>query len=301
MKSSNRKFGTGCVNATSFYERKAEYFALHPEVEERKAWYAVHYEEYYKRIVFRSRVRAFSKWLVSLKLPFHLSFVRWCLVDFLRGKERRFKGIYQFIGMPGEGKTISMCAHIDRVKASDKRLVIATNFNYAGQDYAIYHWMDVINISIRCSKRHVPCLVAIDEIQNTFDASDYKNFPVAFYTLLTFNRKLQLQFLCSAQMYERIPSKIRALANYTVICKNVMHRDRWFINYYFEKDNYESQFEGKRKKAKFIRQFIADDELYSSYDTFEQIQTIKGRAEEEKGLREKAFDLLFGSNGEPET
>ena len=162
------------------------------------------------------------------------------------------------------------------------------------EDVQITHWTDIINVALDAHKRKRPCLVAVDEIQNTFDATDYKNFPVALYTLLTFNRKLELQFLCSSQIYDRTPSKIRALANYVVICKNVGKRDRLFRNYYFEKNNYESVFEGSRKKADFLRQYIADDELYASYDTFEQVQAVKGKAEDEKAMREYAMGLIFG-------
>ena len=279
-----------------FYESKAVYFELHPDAKARKKWYLSAYPIYKTRL----RVRKITRRMIAWKLPIYLSFLRWCVVDFLRAKRTRFMGIYLFVGMPGEGKTLSMVAHIKRVCEKEKNVVIATNFNYVGQDAAINHWIDIINIALDANKRKLPCLIAVDEIQNTFDASDYKNFPVALYTLLTFNRKLQLQFLCSAQIYERIPSKIRALGNYTVICKNMFKRDRLFRNYYYDKTNYESQFEGKRAKADFVRQYIADDELYQSYDTFEQVQSVKGRADEEKAMRDYAMELIFGAGDVPD-
>lgn len=276
----------------SFWEKKQVYFREHLSCKERKNWYFDHY------VYYRYRLREKHKvdFLISLKLSLHLSFVRWMIVDFLRGKARRFKDIYLFVGLPGEGKTISMVAHIERALEKNPDLVVATNFHYASELYSIGHWVDIIKISLDAHKNNRPCLVAIDEVQNTFDASEWKNFPSALYSLLSFNRKLNLQFLCSAQIYERIPSKIRQLANYTVICKNVWKADRYFVNYYFEKNNYESSFDGKRAKAEFIREFIADDELYSKYNTFEQIKTIKGKAEEEKSKKQEAFDLLFGSD-----
>lgn len=271
-------------------ERKAQYFSKHESVRDRKRWYRAHYPIYRRRY----RVRQIIKYLVGLKLPLYLSFLRWLLVDFLRAKQTRFMGIYLYVGMPGEGKTLSMVAHIRRAKMSHPEVVVATNFNYVGENAPIKHWTDIINVALDAHRRKRPCLVAVDEIQNTFDATDYKNFPVALYTLLTFNRKLELQFLCSSQIYERTPSKIRALANYVVICKNIGKRDRLFRNYYFEKTNYESEFEGRRKKADFLRQYIADDELYASYDTFEQVQSVKGKAEDEKAMREYAMELIFG-------
>lgn len=278
----------------SFLEKKQLYFDEHFTCEERKQWYFDHYIYYKYRLHQKHQI----DFLKKLNLPLHLSFLRWIIIDFLRGKSRRFKGIYQFVGLPGEGKTLSMVAHIERALDKNPDLIVATNFHYAGENSSIEHWVDIIKISLDANKKRRPCLIAVDEIQNTFDATEWKNFPSALYSLLSFNRKLNMQFLCSAQIYERIPSKIRQLANYTVICKNVWKADRYFINYYFEKNNYESTFDGKRKKAEFIREFIADDNLYSKYNTFEQIKTIKGKAEEEKSKKQEAFDLLFGSTDE---
>lgn len=278
----------------SFLEKKQLYFNEHISLKQRKQWYFDHYV-YYR---YRLRQKHKIEWLKNLKLPVFLSFLRWIWIDFMRGKSHRFKGIYQFVGLPGEGKTISMVAHIERALEKNPDLVVATNFHYARESCSIGHWIDIIRVALDANKRRRPCLIAIDEIQNTFDATEWKNFPSALYSLLSFNRKLNMQFLCSAQIYERIPSKIRQLANYTVICKNVWKADRYFINYYFEKNNYETTFDGKRAKAEFIRDFIADDELYSKYNTFEQIKTIKGKAEEEKSKKQEAFDLLFGSSDE---
>lgn len=271
-------------------EQKALYFSSHESVRERKQWYYQQYPAYR----LKHRVRRITGWLIGLKLPLYLSFLRWLLVDFLRAKQTRFMGIYLYVGMPGEGKTLSMVAHIQRAKASYPELVVATNFNCVFEDFSINHWTDIINVALDAHRRKLPCLVAVDEIQNTFDATDYKNFPAALYALLSFNRKLELQFLCSSQIYERVPSKIRGLTNYVVICKNIWKRDRLFRNYYFEKSNYESKFEGSRKKADFLRQYVADDALYASYDTFEQVQAVKGRAEDEKAMREYAMELIFG-------
>lgn len=281
----------------SFLEKKGDYFAEHTSCKERKQWYFDHYVYYRYRLKQKHRVEH----LINLKLPVKLSFLRWIYIDFIRGKNGRFKDIYQFIGLPGEGKTISMVAHIERALEKNPDVLVATNFHYKRQHGEINHWMDIIKFVLAANKKRRPVLVAIDEIQNTFDSTEWQRFPKALYSLLSFNRKLNFQFLCSAQIYERIPSKIRQLANYTVICKNVWKADRYFINYYFEKNNYESGFDGKRSSAEFIREFIADDALYNSYDTFEQVNAIAGSAEEEKNKKQEALDLLFGKSEDEET
>ena len=245
----------------SFLEKKAFYFSKHYSLYKRKRWYLKHY------IYFRYYLKTQRKvvFLKKLKLPLHLSFVRWIIIDLLNNKRGKFNGIYQFVALPGEGKTLSMVAHMERQLQNHPDLMIATNFNYRNQCHSISHWSDMITFAKEAHSLQRPSIIALDEIHVTFDSSDWKAFPQELLALLSFNRKFSLQFLCSSQIYERIPKKVRDIANYTVICKNVLKADRLFQNYYFEKNNYEASFNGKRKKAEFIREFIADDNMYALY------------------------------------
>ena len=281
-------------SSDSFFDRKAALFE-NLTLKQRKAAYFVLYEYRYQYIKTMRHVERLKK----IRLPFWLSFIRWMWIDFLLCKRRKFWGIYQFVALPGEGKTLSMVAHMERIRDPESRsfqagVKIATNFNYKNQDAAINHWMDIISFAKQCRDKHSPCCIAIDEIHVTFDSSDWKSFPQEMLALLSFNRKFSLQFLCSSQMYERIPKKVRDIANYTVICKNILGQDRAFINYYFKKDNYERTFEGKKAKADFVRKFIATDKLYTLYDTLEQVDRMTADAKSEKSKKEQAFEILFG-------
>lgn len=253
----------------------------------------------------RIKLRCYVHRLTMKKLPLYLSFARWLYIDILRGKVRRKHGIYQFVALPGEGKTMSMVAHMERFRKECQekgvKYVIGTNFTYRHNDYHINHWTDMVRISKDCYKNHVRCLIALDEIHISFDSSDWKNFPPEILAMLSFNRKYGLQFLCSSQIYERIPKKVRDIANFTVICKNILHSDRLFRCYYFEKSDYEAKFEGKRKRAKFVREFIADDKFYKLYNTLEQIDMMIENAGKEKDLKKQAFELLFDKSDENES
>lgn len=295
-----RKLKKRYRNRQSISEKKALYLGSltgKKRCRRLKAYYknSVPYKTRWKWMIFLKRFAA-------LKLPLWLSFVRWILIDFLKGKPKRKFGIFQFVALPGEGKTMSMVAHMERYRKEfqlkKKPCVIASNFSYRYNDYFIDHWSDMVSIAKDCYQKKIPCLIAIDEVHITFDSSDWKNFPPAVLAMLSFNRKFGLEFLCSSQIYERIPKKIRDIANYTVICKNIGHFDRLFRCYYFRKEDYESQFEGKKKKADYIKEYIADDEFYALYDTLEQVDIMVGQAEKEKSAQQKAFDILFGNAAE---
>ncbi len=273
--------------ALAYYRKRPDYPILKQAIKERKAYL---------------RVIKFVNKLAGLNIKNEwISFARWIFVDLLRGKKRKAFGIYQFVALPGEGKTMSMVAHMERFRKeceeNDQPYRIACNFTYKYADVYIKHWIDMVQCAKWCYEHNYRCLIAFDEIHVTFDSADWKDFPAEVLAMLSFNRKYGLEFCCTSQIYERIPKKIRDIANYTVICKNIGHFDRMFRDYYFDKSDYEAEFTGKRKNCKFIRQFIADDEFYSLYNTLEQVDNMVKNAKEEKLNREKAFDILFGSQG----
>lgn len=302
----------------SYLENKAFYFEQLKELPadkqlKVKKLYYIH-QNFYIKYHFR-------KFLNSIRNAdignIYLNFIRWVVVDFIVGRERRDFGIYQFIALPGEGKTMSMVAHMERYrnqkiekrKVQGKDFVIATNFHYVNQDFAIEHWTDIVKISKSCYDLHIPCLIAMDEIHITFDSQEYKDFPAEMLSVLSFNRKYSMQFLCSAQIYERIPKKIRDIANFTVVCKNVLHLDRLFRCYYFEKNSYEKDIAGaleagkgkhKRKMYSFVREFVADDSFYNLYDTKEQVERMVRDAKSEKNAKLEAFNILFGKDSAEE-
>lgn len=278
-------------NEQPILEQKAFLFE-HLNIKGKKDWYYQTYEKYQFRIKQAHLVAALKK----PYLPLYLDFIRWVLIDIVRLKRNKFFGIYEFVALPGEGKTISMVAHMERVRKDNPDVLIATNFYYMRQEIQISHWLDMIDAAVRAKKERRKCILALDEVHTTFDSSDWKSFPAPMLSLLSFNRKYQLQFICSSQIYERIPKKIRDIANYTIICKNVGGFDRLFKNYYFKKSDYESNFEGKKKKADFIRQFVTDDDFYKLYDTNEQVEQMKADAKTEQDKKQAAFQLLFGQN-----
>lgn len=282
-----------------YLQEKEKYFAAHPRLQQRRRYLIQNSGNDHLALILRARKLA--RFLSRHKLPKYLDFFKWIFIDFLRGKLKKFSGIYAFIGLPGEGKTLSMVAHIERVRLNYKNVLIATNFHYKNEQLQINHWLDIVKAASLAKKQRCPCIVAMDEIHITFDSADWQHFPSEMLSLLSFNRKYNLQFICSSQIYDRVPKKIRDICNYVVICKNVWNKDRLFKNYYYEKSNYDTVFDGKLKKADFIRDYIADDDLYSLYDTKELVDNLVDNAKSEKQKRQEAFNLLFGSSPEEES
>lgn len=263
------------------------------EIKLKKLWYKEHRPDLYKIVHKKHHLRKTKTFIKEFPLPVFLDFLRWVVIDIIRRKKNRIWGIYQFVALPGEGKTMSMVHHIQRMKDKDPRLMVFTNFNYKFEDGKISHWIDMIRFAKLAREQGRSCILAIDEIHITFDSADWQNFPPEMLALLSFNRKYGCQFICSSQIYERIPKKVRDIANYSVICKNVWQRDRLFVNYFFTKSNYDDKFAGKKSKAEFLLHYVASDKMYSCYDTLEQVDNMMLDAKKEKDKRVEAFDLLY--------
>lgn len=300
----------------SYFENKEFYFKQleelpHPQRLKAKKLYYMQ-QDFYIKFHLRSFLKALERPVIE---NCYLNALRWVLIDILVGRERRTFGIYQFVALPGEGKTMGMVAHMERFrkekteknKVQGKDYVIATNFHYVHQDYPIDHWTDIVKVAKSSYDLKIPCLIAMDEIHITFDSTDYKDFPPEMLAVLSFCRKYSMQFLCSAQIYERIPKKIRDIANFTVVCKNIGHLDRLFRGYYYEKNSYEKDIAGaiennkkfgrKKKTYSFFKDFCADNAMYALYDTKEQVDRMVKDAKSEKNAKLEAFNILF--NGSP--
>lgn len=269
------------------------------QIKEKKKWYKKNKPHLYKKVKKKIRIERFKRH----KFPGFIELLKWLVIDIIRGKwvHAPLWGIYQFVALPGEGKTLSMVMHIERERKKHKDVRVYTNFCYAHENGVISHWSDIIRYAKECKTLGVACIIAMDEIHVTFDSTEWKSFPAEMLALLSFNRKFRTQFLCTSQIYERIPKKVRDIANYTVLCKNVMRLDRLFRNYYFNTNDYEKQFEGKKAKAEMIRSFVASDYDYALYDTLKQVDRMVLDAKQEKTKKQQAFDTLFGSMKEETT
>lgn len=278
-------------------EDKQRFFFMFHVTCIRRRWYYKHHPDY----KFKAKLRSLIKKLAFVKIRSKmLNLVRWVIIDFLRGKMQRHWGIYCYVANKGEGKTISMVAHMERAikEIGRENLYIVTNFDYLHEDGKIVHWIDMIR-AVKYAKDHkLCCIIGMDEIHITFDASDWKSFPDEMLALLSFVRKDNVQFLCSAQSYDRIPKKIQAVADYVVLCKNSLDLDRHFKNFYYKVVDYDVKFDGKRKNAHFIRTFVAGDDVYSLYDTKKRVDKLLENAKQEKDKKQEAFELLFGNRVE---
>lgn len=208
-----------------------------------------------------------------LKL-FH--FLRWKFIDIKREIKKKDKlpgvyGVWLYVGLPGRGKTVSMVDYLYRMKKKwGSKIKIYTNFSFELEDGPITHWKDLINIS-----HDVPIIFALDEVQLTFNSRNWKDFPSEMVTLLTQNRKMKKQLICSAQSFERVDKVFRELTHFVIECRTLA--GRWTFQRAFETVEYmkgQESVKGRKRVRAWRYSFIQTDYLRSLYDTMKRLDSL---------------------------
>lgn len=195
-----------------------------------------------------------------------------CLFRDVRDKSKKYPyGVWLYVGLPGRGKTLSIVEYLDRVRAQYKdEILIVTNFHYRDQDQELKGWRDLIKEYDR------PVVFALDEVQLTFGSREWSDFPREMVTMLTQNRKMRKQLVCSTQSFERVDKVFRELTQYVIECRCVM--GRWVFQRAFETSDYMQGVDpkvGKVRHRSWRYSFIATDEIREKYNTMLRLDDLK--------------------------
>ena len=192
--------------------------------------------------------------------------------DFRWPKPKRPYGITCYIGLPGCGKTLSMVQELDRLREEFPYALIGTNFGYKFQDFALKDWEQLISVNNGADG----VIFGFDEVQYTFDRKEWDGIPAGILEIFGQNRKHAKQFLCTSQAYGDVSIDLRRRCKFIIECQNLWDRNRWFFLKYFRPEDYALRDTTRtiRIRAKRLS-FIATDDLYARYNTFDLIPDIK--------------------------
>lgn len=187
-------------------------------------------------------------------------------------------GIRMYVGLPGTGKTVSMVEYLIRLRLAYPNIKIYTNFGFKYQDGEITTLDDFQKINDPNG-----VVFAVDEVQLSFQARQFGNFPSEMIFLLTQNRKFKKHFVCTAQLFEHVDKVFRDLTNTVVQCKN--WGSRWFFQKAYTTLDYRVKYNPDGEKLPFALwkySFIATDFIFNAYDTYKVVKQFE---------REQAQDL----------
>ncbi len=175
----------------------------------------------------------------------------------------------------GYGKTIGIVDELERIKKEYPKCLICTNIWYKKQDVPLVDWRQLLEV--RNGTNGV--VFVIDEIQNEYDNSKWKDFPEGILSVITQQRKQRIKIYLSSQVYTRVVKQIREQCFDVVECKTFFKR--WTRLKCFDADEYNSIVDNPtpekkfKLKKKWSRSFIQSNFLRNLYDSYKVVDNMK--------------------------
>lgn len=227
-----------------------------------------------------------------------LKFMKYIFIDFSEIIRLKKMGIRQFneyglrlyCGPQGSGKTISLVRQLEIYREEYPKLCIATNFGWKDEDYTLLSLEDIPQLvkKIR-NDGYIGLVIGWDEIQNDFDNS-IRSFPVTILRTITQQRKQGIQILATSQTFTRVAKPIREQTFQVVECSTLL--GRWTFQKWYDPIQYEYWIQNPDKKNKLSVyrkiNFVQDDELRDSYDSYAVIDNLNRTVSEEKRMLSKS-------------
>lgn len=180
-------------------------------------------------------------------------------------------GLTMYVGMQGDGKTVSLVEKLEEIRHEYPDVLICTNFGYEKEDVSLTDWLQILEIR---NDRGV--VFAIDEIQNEFDVYDARNFNMQILRTVTQQRKQGIKMFGTSQVFTRVAKPLREQTFEVVECKTIL--GRWTFQRCFRADEYNVVIDNPDKKAKQKRKwrknFIQTDSLRNMYDSYKVIDEM---------------------------
>ena len=188
-------------------------------------------------------------------------------------KEFKEYGMTMYCGRQGAGKTMAMTTYLETIRKKYPEALIITNYGYIHETQPFKDWQDFFEI-----KNGTKGIVyAIDEIQNEFSSSAWKNFPESLLTEITQQRKQRVKIVCSSQIFTRVAKPLREQCMDVVDCFTIGERGTFMRC--FDAVEYNKTIDsptGKDKlRRKYRKSFVQDNYIRGLYDTYEKIERIK--------------------------
>lgn len=197
-------------------------------------------------------------------------FLQLLYYDFKHPPIIRPYGITCYVGLPGCGKTLSMAERLLDLKLQFPKAKIYTNFGFKDQDGIITRWEDLVTIE----NGEDGVIFGLDEVHDIFNRKDWADMPSTVLTMFSQNRKMAKQFICTAQSFADVGIDLRRRCHYIIECSNI--RGRWVFQRAFLPTDYAERDGTRSERRRAWRyNFIADNEIYESYDTYALIKSIR--------------------------
>ena len=222
----------------------------------------------------KERQRKYSQRGFFLKI---IIFLFWKVKDVIyrmqNGKEFEEYGLTLFTGRQGAGKTMAMTEYLERMRIEYPDAIIVSNYGYINEHRPMTDWNDFFTVK----NGTAGVIFAIDEIQNEFSSTQWKNFPESLLSEITQQRKQRVKIVATSQIFTRVTKQLREQCMDVVVCRTL--GGRWTLTKCFDAVDYNDTIdspEGKKNMTRLWRRsFIQDNHLRNLYDSYAKIERMQ--------------------------
>lgn len=192
---------------------------------------------------------------------------------FKNGRTFNEFGLTMYCGRQGAGKTTATVEYLERMRSLYPKAIIVTNFGYIHQHMEFTDWK--MFFDVRNGEDGV--IFAIDELQNEFESTAWKNFPPNLLREITQQRKQRIKIVGTSQVFTRVVKPLREQTFEVVECFTFL--GRWTFTKAFDAQEYEAVIQNPTLKNKLRRlwrkNFVQDQKLRDLFDSYAKIEKMK--------------------------
>lgn len=175
-------------------------------------------------------------------------------------------GFHCYCGEQGSGKTSALVARLRELKQKHPKVKILSNFDCEFADGLVKDWKDIV--FTENGKQGI--IIALDEIQNWFSTNESKDFPPEMIQEICQQRKQHKMIMGTSQRFHRMAKPLREQINFLYEpmtfagCLTFVRKRKPSVDD-------DGKIDRLRTRKLGISFFVHDEELRSSYDTWQKI------------------------------
>lgn len=192
--------------------------------------------------------------------------------DFLR-----VNGLMAFCGSQGSGKTLSSVLYLEKIMQYYPKVQVVTNLNLNPLYFDLDRVKRYEGLADLTDLDNGPfgIVYLLDEIQLEFNSLESKQMNMPIFEFVCQQRKARKHLIGTTQVFGRLAKPFREQFKYAIRCRKVL--GSLFCQDLFKAENvaYEDDIRTELVE-KYHRYYFASSEDFSKYDTYEQIQRVRG-------------------------
>lgn len=189
----------------------------------------------------------------------------------------RVSGLMAFCGSQGSGKTLSAILYLERLMAFYPRLIVVSNVTLNPDYFDMDRVVPYTGLScITDMDNGVYGIVYfLDEIQLEFNSLESKQMNMPIFEFVCQQRKARKHIIGTTQVFGRLAKPFREQFKYAICCRKLI--GSLFAQDLYSAVNIATEDDIKTELVlKCHRYYIASPEDFSKYDTYEQINRVRG-------------------------